>query len=187
MGPINIIPALVQIMAWRRPGDKPLSEPMMVSLLTHICVTRPQWVNSQWWRKDDCSALVSLLGEKRVWGHIYSSDDVQCRCGLENKSSPQQLTLIVWGLYYFWQIDPDSKVHGANMGPTWVLSAPDGPHISPMNFAIRLVNIMPVEALEMQRNWSSATTARTISDWQEVCRVFFPLLMRSGPWFNIKM
>ena len=39
---INNIPALVQIMAW--PGDKPLSEPMMVSLLTHICVTRPQWV-----------------------------------------------------------------------------------------------------------------------------------------------
>ena len=39
------IPALVQIMAWRRPGDKPLSEPMMVRLPTHICVTRPQWVN----------------------------------------------------------------------------------------------------------------------------------------------
>ena len=44
-GPINNIPALVQIMAWRRPGDKPLSEPMMFCLLTHICVTRPQWVN----------------------------------------------------------------------------------------------------------------------------------------------
>ena len=43
-GPINNIPALVQIMAWRRPGDKPLSEPVMVSLLTHICITRPQWV-----------------------------------------------------------------------------------------------------------------------------------------------
>ena len=42
---INDIPSLVQIMARRRPGDKPLSEPMMVSLLTHICVTRPQWVN----------------------------------------------------------------------------------------------------------------------------------------------
>ena len=41
---INNIPALVQIMAWRRPGDKPLSGPMMASLLTHICVTRPQWV-----------------------------------------------------------------------------------------------------------------------------------------------
>ena len=43
--PINNISALVQIMAWRPPGDKPLSEPMMVCLLTHICVTRPQWVN----------------------------------------------------------------------------------------------------------------------------------------------
>ena len=35
----------IQIMAWRRPGDKPLSEPKMVRLLTHIGVTRPQWVN----------------------------------------------------------------------------------------------------------------------------------------------
>ena len=33
---------------------------------------------------------------------------------------------------------PDSKVHGANMGPTWVLSAPDGPHVGPMNLAIRV-------------------------------------------------
>ena len=40
--PINNIAALVQIMAWRRSDDKLLSEPMMVSLLTHICVTRPQ-------------------------------------------------------------------------------------------------------------------------------------------------
>ena len=47
-GPINNIPSLVQIMAWRRPGDKPLSEPMMVRLPTHICVTRPQWVNSSY-------------------------------------------------------------------------------------------------------------------------------------------
>ena len=46
--PINNIPALVQIMAWHRPGDKPSSEPMMVSLLTHICVTRPQWINCHW-------------------------------------------------------------------------------------------------------------------------------------------
>ena len=44
-GPINNIPSLVQIMVWHRPGAKPLSEPMMVSLLTHNCVTRPQWVN----------------------------------------------------------------------------------------------------------------------------------------------
>ena len=40
--PINNIQALVQIMAWRHPGDKTLSETVLVSFLTHICVTRPQ-------------------------------------------------------------------------------------------------------------------------------------------------
>ena len=44
--PINIIPALVKIMAWHRPGDKPLTESMMANLLMHICVTRPQWIKS---------------------------------------------------------------------------------------------------------------------------------------------
>ena len=48
-GPINNNPSLVQIKAWRRPGDKPLSEPMMVSVLTHICVMRPQWINETVW------------------------------------------------------------------------------------------------------------------------------------------
>ena len=43
-GQINNTPALVQIMAWLQPGDNPLPEPMMFSLLTHICVTRPQCV-----------------------------------------------------------------------------------------------------------------------------------------------
>ena len=40
---INNILTLVQIMAWHRPGDKPLSETMMVSLQMHTCITRPQW------------------------------------------------------------------------------------------------------------------------------------------------
>ena len=43
-GPVNNILALAQVMASRRPGDKPLSGPMKVRLPTHICVTRPQWV-----------------------------------------------------------------------------------------------------------------------------------------------
>ena len=43
-GPIDNNPALVQILAWRRAGDKPLSEPVMISLVTHICVTRRRWV-----------------------------------------------------------------------------------------------------------------------------------------------
>ena len=34
---------------------------------------------------------------------------------------------------------PDSKINGANMGQTWVLSAPDGRHVGPMNLAIGVV------------------------------------------------
>ena len=45
-GPVKNIPTLVQIMAWHWPGDKPLSESMMVSLLMHTCITRPQWVKA---------------------------------------------------------------------------------------------------------------------------------------------
>ena len=44
-GQINNIPALLQIMAWCQSGNKPLSETMMLSLLTHICIPRPQWVD----------------------------------------------------------------------------------------------------------------------------------------------
>ena len=32
--------------------------------------------------------------------------------------------------------NPDSKVHGANMGPIWGRQDPGGPHVRPMNFAI---------------------------------------------------
>ena len=32
---------------WRgRPSNKPFFEPMMIILLTHVCITRPQWVKT---------------------------------------------------------------------------------------------------------------------------------------------
>ena len=45
---INNIPALVQIMAWRRPGDKPLSEPTIVSLLMHRSHSASMASMEQW-------------------------------------------------------------------------------------------------------------------------------------------
>ena len=50
-----------------------------------------------------------------------------------NENQLESVMLVCSWLY------PDSKVHGANMGPTWVLSAPDGPHVCPMNLAIWVV------------------------------------------------
>ena len=70
-GPINNILALVQIMAWCQPGDKPLSESLMVSLLIHICITQPQWVNPDLWHHEATmipykASLSSVLGENRI-------------------------------------------------------------------------------------------------------------------------
>ena len=55
---------------------------------------------------------------------------------------------------------PDSKVHGANMGPTWVLSAPDGPHVGPMNVAIRGANsLINFSQAWWKGNWKAMVTS----------------------------
>ena len=33
-------------------------------------------------------------------------------------------------------VQPDSKVHEANMGPIWGRQSRDGPYVGPMNFAV---------------------------------------------------
>ena len=70
-GPIDNNPALVQIMAWRRPGGKPLSEPTMVSLPTHICVTRPQWVNPSPSNNDGCGVQSTGNQTTRMAQTVY--------------------------------------------------------------------------------------------------------------------
>ena len=73
-GPINNNPALVQIMAWRRPGDKPLSESLLVRLPTHICVTRPQWVKGRFPPLDVNCRLWCKMNEplqSEIW-HVFA-------------------------------------------------------------------------------------------------------------------
>ena len=71
-GPINNIPALVQIMAWRRPGDKPLSGSMMVRLPTHICVTRPQWVHRSELISSSLSThLPNYVSHEQTWPRSF--------------------------------------------------------------------------------------------------------------------
>ena len=79
-----------------------------------------------------CMTLSLSLISSRAWtANIYLNVIVQLG----------QCKQIIQGLTYL-TLKRDikilgSKVHGANMGPTWVLSAPDGPHVGPMNLAIR--------------------------------------------------
>ena len=83
-GLINNSQALVLIMAWRRPGDKPLSEPMMVRSLTHICVTRPQWVNM----------LLSSLIQDNInidvpWSIFFKILTIHPRCYIRTIAVPE--------------------------------------------------------------------------------------------------
>ena len=70
-GQINKIPALVQIMAWRRPGDKPLSEPMVVNLLSVL----PALSIGQRPRGQKCRALISPL--LLVWSSCWQTMALQ--------------------------------------------------------------------------------------------------------------
>ena len=77
-------PALVQITGWRRPGDKPLSEPMMVNLLTHICISLPKRVKEY---------FIS------TW-HIYFWDNFFCYKIFEI-STMRVYAISVWYIYTF--------------------------------------------------------------------------------------
>ena len=102
-GPIDNIPALVQIIVWRRPGDKPLSEPMMVNLLTYICVGRPQWVKCLLWLY--CSQEVTFI--------LVLSDNNKDDSAKSSWSVPQQQTAAPILLYFL-------NASGTELGILWL-------------------------------------------------------------------
>ena len=85
--PINNTPALVLIMAWRRPGDMPLSEPMMVSLPTHICVTG---------LNELIGAQVTNFNEFWSKYNIFHSGKLIWRCSLKHAGSFVCSHFVTW-------------------------------------------------------------------------------------------
>ena len=68
-GPINNIPTLVQIMAWRRPGDKPLFEPMVYwRIYASLGLNESKWSRNY----GRYSWLKPPLG-------LSTTNDVECR------------------------------------------------------------------------------------------------------------
>ena len=92
-------------MAWCHPGDKPLSEPVMVSLLMHICLTQPIWV------KGCYKSIVAF----EITGILTICSTV----GRTSKETPK-LTLLM-GIHW-WSVDSpfSSPVDSPHKGPvTW--------------------------------------------------------------------
>ena len=73
-------------MAWRRPGDKPLSEPMMLRLPTHICVTQPQWVNC-WYQTN------SMESTFNCW---YQTNSMESTFNCWYQTNSMELTFNCW-------------------------------------------------------------------------------------------
>ena len=83
------------------------------------------------------------------------------------------------------------------MGPTWVLSAPDGPHVGPMNLAIRDIILQPsgtiVHFLKKKRDLTSDLTTRVVN-WSNVCvhpilrnYTLFKRTLAAEPYITTKM
>ena len=92
-GPISNIPALVQIMAWRLPGEKSLSESMMVSLLTHICVTRPQWVKPGVYH---CRMCVAFTDASFINIHLAQCKWLSLITSTYHRVKPKSWAVIAW-------------------------------------------------------------------------------------------
>ena len=73
-----------------------------------------------------------------AWKHRYGMGSWNPSPCMVNTMTAGEWTR-VWATILF--TCPDTKVHEANMGPTGVLSVPDGPHVGPMNLAISVVKL----------------------------------------------
>ena len=163
-------------MSWCRPGDKPLSEPMMFNLLRHICITWPQWVKGYcnkhpkrypcWDIQVDGDNNHKIQPCQDITGSTFLLEIkvMSSKCTQSYNLLPVfppmpchfQVNGVIWKWSHLlsmclpWRWDgaliyrhmprsiiPDSKVHGANMGPIWGQQDPGGPHVGSMNFIIR--------------------------------------------------
>ena len=85
-----------------------------------------------------CVKMISLYwispkGSLSQVGSVFSLLMLICLNKLGHHLSKKHQGIILSMAY------PDSKVHGANMGPIWGRQDPGGPHVGPMNFAIWVV------------------------------------------------
>ena len=110
-----------------------------------------------WWRHkmEIFSALLAIYaGNSPVPGEFPTQRPVTRSFGVYFDLSPnKRLSKQSWGWWFetpscsLWRHRnenfPDSKVHGANMGPIWGRQNPGESHVGPMNFAIWVVITKP--------------------------------------------
>ena len=84
---------------------------------------------------NDLSWSFSWWPSKVILTYIWPSNDIWVLIGQGNALLPRlqlQLHSNLLGLWHSLEYNPDSKVHGADMGPTWGQQDPGGPHVGPL-------------------------------------------------------
>ena len=109
-------------MAWHWLDDKPLSEAMMVRLLTHICVTPPQWVkafiqlNVNYTRHMDQHRLRKWLAacwqQAITWSKLVLSPKLFCCIHMRAVEFNANTSIQVNGIYLF--------IHALNLMAVWL-------------------------------------------------------------------
>ena len=103
-----------------------------------------------------CKSVLNL-GYGHILTHIqnYTTD-------FNHGSSAGKTTILRCGIQWSWyeihlclkRTDSDSKVHVAHMGPTWVLSAPGGPHV-------HCPGALLVSILTSNKTWRTRSAVRS--------------------------
>ena len=89
-----------------------------------------------------------------------------------------------WSNFLSFHCIPDSKVHGANVGPTWFLSVPNGPH-EPCSQGLSwqsLTKFYPYPSMVLL--WQSLTTfyPSMVSSWQSLTTFILPWYCHDKAW-----
>ena len=169
---------------------------MTVALYTVLCYTGPWYIKIYLWHTkidqfccpfDKANPLAGVLTcanhcrwrgalESEVW--LITSIDLTGSQIITTDMLVSPFTLsekIVWEL----QVYPDSKVHGASMGPIWGRQDPGGPHVGPMNFAIWVKLWYAIHWANAYHTYFRYTClrckARTFAYWSWLCCVLLTI------------
>ena len=107
------------------------------------CV-QTQWNKENVWPTVLIDELIIYIVLRQMAYNIIWKGKLEMELNLLNhwsrdkKTYHQQFLVVSATFHMDIKSTPDNKVHGANMWPTWVLSAPDRPHVGPINLAVRV-------------------------------------------------
>ena len=112
-----------------------------------------------------CRSCISII----TWSAIMATRLYLMYHGLSLDRNQSIYEVSNWTL--FTKKHPDSKFHGANMGPIWGRQDPGGPHVGPMDFAIWEDAALLLDLVKMDdtfrsldyRSWSRIETRKEIT------------------------